>query len=218
MAGVTPERKGARPGPARRKARQGGTRKPQRCDSKSVKAWADRCDAELVAALADDDLGALRELYARHSPWLSVRLARRCSDPDLVADALQDCFTAAWRGASTWRGDGEVAGWLWGIAFRRLVSRLRSKPDALLVPLDSWEERPEPSAEERVLLGIEYGDLGAALGRLSPEMRSVVQATVLDGLSSKEAALLLGIPQNTVKTRLHRAKAHLRQDLAGGLT
>ena len=69
-----------------------------------------------------------------------------------------------------------------------------------------------------MLLGIEYGDLGAALGRLSPEMRAVVQATVLDGLTTKEAGQLLGVPQNTVKTRLHRAKAHLRQDLAGGVT
>lgn len=182
-----------------------------------MQAWAERTDAELVAALAQDDLGALRELYSRHAPWLSVRLARRCSDPDLVADALQDCFTAAWRGAGRWRGDGEVAGWLWGIAFRRLVSRLRRRPDALLVPLETWHAGAERSAEESVLLGVEHGDLGPALGRLSPEMRAVVQATVLDGLSSREAARLLGIPQNTVKTRLHRAKAHLRADLAGGI-
>ncbi len=51
-----------------------------------------------------------------------------------------------------------------------------------------------------MLLGIEYGGLGAALERLSPEMRAVVEATVLDGLTSKEAGRLLGIPQNTVKT------------------
>ena len=68
-----------------------------------------------------------------------------------------------------------------------------------------------------MLLGIEYGGLGDALERLSPEMRAVVEATVLDGLTSKEAGRLLGIPQNTVKTRLHRAKAKLRQDLAGGI-
>ena len=48
-------------------------------------------------------------------------------------------------------------------------------------------------------------------------MRAVVEATVLDGLTSREAATLLGIPQNTVKTRLHRAKAQLRADLAGGV-
>jgi len=86
-----------------------------------------------------------------------------------------------------------------------------------MVPLDADQLHREPvdvSAEEKVLLGVEYGDLGAALGRLSPEMRAVVQATVLDGLTSREAARLLGIPENTVKTRLHRAKARLRDDLA----
>ena len=46
----------------------------------------------------------------------------------------------------------------------------------------------------------------------------MVQAVVLDGLTTREAARLLGIPVNTVKTRLHRAKAHLRQNLAEGMT
>jgi len=184
-------------------------------------------DAELVAALAQGDLSALRQLYDRHAPWLSVRLSHRCSDLDVVADALQDCFVVVWKEAGRWRGDGEVAAWLWGIAVRRLISRLRVGDRALArltvrTPLSpeptGASRRAEPSAEERVLLGIEYGDLGEALERLSPEMRAVVEATVLDGLTSKEAGRLLGIPQNTVKTRLHRAKAKLRQDLAGGIS
>jgi RNA polymerase sigma-70 factor, ECF subfamily len=179
-------------------------------------------DAALVAALGDGDLGALRELYDRHAPWLSARLSRRCSDPDVVADALQDCFQAVWTQSGRWRGDGEVAAWLWGIAVRRLVSRLRGRRQVLVVPLDDTtvpgRTPTDVSAEERVLLGVEYGDLGAALGRLSPEMRAVVQATVLDGLTSREAGRLLGIPENTVKTRLHRAKARLREDLAVGAT
>ena len=113
----------------------------------------------------------------------------------------------------------EVAAWLWGIAIRRLVSRLRGRREALVLPLEevAAARAPEPSAEERVLLGLEYGDLGTALMRLSPELRAVVQATVLDGLTTREAARLLGIPANTAKTRLHRAKAHLRQDLTEGL-
>ena len=184
-------------------------------------------DAELVAALAQGDLAALRLLYDRHAPWLSVRLSRRCSDPDVVADALQDCFVAVWKESGRWRGEGEVAAWLWGIAVRRLISRLRAGDRTLArltvrAPLPPSRPAPrrraEPSAEERVLLGIEYGGLGDALERLSPEMRAVVEATVLDGLTSKEAGRLLGIPQNTVKTRLHRAKAKLRQDLAGGIS
>jgi RNA polymerase sigma-70 factor (ECF subfamily) len=180
-------------------------------------AWE---DPELLAALAGGDLSAMRLLYDRHAPWLSARLARRCNNPDAVADVLQDTFMALWKGAERWRGEGEVGAWLWGIAVRRLVSRLRGHREALVLPLEkvASNREPEPSAEEKVLLGVEYGDLGDALQNLSPQMRAVVQATVLDGLSAREAAQLLGIPTNTVKTRLHRAKAHLRVDLMEGLT
>lgn len=177
-------------------------------------------DPELLAAVAGGDLGALQVLYDRHAPWLVVRLTRRCNQPEAVADVLQDTFLAVWKEAGRWRSDGEVAAWLWGIAVRRLVSRLRGHREALALPSEdvASASAPEPSAEDRVLLGVEYGDLGTALRSLSPEMRAVVQATVLDGLTAREAGRLLGIPENTVKTRLHRAKAHLRLELSGGLT
>jgi RNA polymerase sigma-70 factor, ECF subfamily len=61
---------------------------------------------------------------------------------------------------------------------------------------------------------VEHGDLGTALARLSPELRAVIQATVLDGLTVQEASRLLGIPAGTVKTRAMRAKAQLREHLA----
>jgi RNA polymerase sigma-70 factor (ECF subfamily) len=70
------------------------------------------------------------------------------------------------------------------------------------------------SAEDEVLLGGEYGDIGAALERLPPELFAVVRATVVDGLTCKEAARLLGIPTGTVKTRMMRARMILRRDLA----
>ena len=179
-------------------------------------AWE---DPELLTAVAGGDLGALRVLYERHSPWLAARLTRRCNSPDAVADVLQDTFVALWNGAERWRGDGEVAAWMWGIAIRRLVSRLRGRREVLVLPLEevAAARAPESSAEDMVLLGVEYGDLGVALQRLSPDMRAVVQATVLDGLTTREAARLLGIPANTAKTRLHRAKAQLRQNLTEGM-
>jgi RNA polymerase sigma-70 factor (ECF subfamily) len=180
------------------------------------RAWE---DPELLTAVAGGDMGALRVLYDRHSPWLAARLTRRCNSPDAVADVLQDTFVALWKGAERWRGDGEVAAWLWGIAIRRLVSRLRGRREVLVLPLEEVvaARAPEASTEDMVLLGVEYGDLGAAMQRLSPEMRAIVQATVLDGLTTREAARLLGIPANTAKTRLHRAKAQLRQNLTEGL-
>ena len=67
-----------------------------------------------------------------------------------------------------------------------------------------------------MLLGVEHGDLGRALSSLSPELRAVVQATILDGLSTREAARLLGIPQGTLKGRLRKAKAEMRGTLVSG--
>jgi len=176
----------------------------------------ERSDGDLVAALADGDRAALAELYGRHAPWLVLRLTRRCNDPHLVDEAVQDTFVAVWKGAGRWKGDGKVAAWVWGIGIRRLLDALRRRPQAGLALTDTAEGSLglAESAEERVLLGVEYGELGPALDRLAPELRAVVQATVLDGLTTKEAARLLGIPSGTVKTRMMRAKAQLREALA----
>lgn len=169
-------------------------------------------DEALLSAVGAGDREALRMLYDRHAPWLTLRLARRCADADAVDDALQDTFVAVWRSAGRYHGGGAVGAWLWGIAIRRLIDALRRRPRREFFS----GERPaiEPSAEEQVLLGVQHGDLGGALERLSPELRAVIQATILDGLTTREASTLLGIPAGTVKTRAMRARMLLRQELA----
>jgi hypothetical protein len=74
-------------------------------------------DAALVAAVADGDMTALRELYERHGAWLHARLIRRCNDPEVVVEVVQDTFVALSKDARRFRHDGEVGAWLWGIAF-----------------------------------------------------------------------------------------------------
>jgi len=166
-------------------------------------------DRELIDLIADGDAEALRLLHARWATLLASRLSRRSSDPGLIDEAIQDTFVAVWRKSSTYRGEGEVGGWLWGIAIRRLIDRQRRSRLPHL-------ERPAvvQSAEDAVLTGIGYGDLGNAMGRLSPELMAVVQARILDGLSTREAARLLGIPTGTVKSRLMKAKQIMREQLA----
>jgi len=164
-------------------------------------------DSELVARIGEGDRGALRTLYERHQPWLTARLRHRCSDPDVVAETVQDTFVAVWKGAGRYEARGEVAAWIWGIGVRRLIGNLRRGSRGLVrLP----EAGVAVSAEEQVLLGVEHGDLGGALNALSPELRAVVQATVLDGLTTREAARMLGIPAGTVKTRMRRARIELR--------
>lgn len=168
-------------------------------------------DATLMGLVAAGDEAAFEELYRRHAPWLQLRLDRRCSDPGVVDEALQDAFAAVWRSAGRWDGRGPVAAWLWGIAMRRLVDTLRRQPAT------GYAQVPEgrvASAEDEVLLSVQFGDLQPALDGLSPELRVVVQAMVVDGLTAAETGRLLGVPQGTVKTRIRRAKGLLREALA----
>jgi len=169
-------------------------------------------DAALLTAIAGGDRDAFAALYARHAPWLQIRLRRRCGDLDVVAEALQDTFVAVWRGAARWGGRGAVPAWLWGIAVRRLINLVVRRPDH--DPLTAATDPVVGSAEEQVLLGVEYGDAAGALNRLSPELQMVVRAVVLDELTTREAARLLHIPQGTVKTRMARARSLLRQALS----
>jgi RNA polymerase sigma factor (sigma-70 family) len=174
-------------------------------------SWADRDDAALLRAVARGNQAALSAFYDRHAGWLHARLTRRCADPETVREVLQDTFVAAWRSAGTHRG-GEAGGWLWVIASRRLVDARRANARAERVAYQP--PAVAPSAEERVLAGLEYGDVGTALDRISPELREVLRATVVDGLTTREAARLLGIPEGTVKTRAMRARRELRVALS----
>jgi RNA polymerase sigma factor (sigma-70 family) len=175
-------------------------------------------DVELLGAVAGEQVDALRLLHRRHAPWLRARLMRRCADPDVVDAAIQDTFVAIWKAAHRYVAtDSDPAAWIWTIAIRRLLSALRGPGHRWLssTAVDIPDEAvTTPSAEELVLLGVEHGDLAAALSRLSPELRAIIQATALDGLTVREAAGLLGVPVGTAKTRLMRAKARMRELLA----
>jgi len=175
-------------------------------------------DAELLRAVAGGDERALRELIDRHQAWLSLRLARRSSDPDLTSAALQNTFVAIWRHASRFRGDGEVGAWIWGIAIRQLATLLRghSAPAPIEHQRIAQLTPDVASAEDELLVAVENGDVGSAMRRLSPDLRQALQITVLDGLTTREAAQLLGIPHSTLKSRVRLAKERLRRELIGG--
>jgi RNA polymerase sigma factor (sigma-70 family) len=174
-----------------------------------------RSDVDLLAQVAQGEEAALRELVERHSAWLLLRLKRRTPDEELALEAMHDAFVAVWRNPKAYRGDGDVGAWLWGVAIRQLVSRLRKKaaPSPMAAQVISALSPTVRSAEDELLVAVEHGSVGDALRTLSPELRQVLRATVVDGLSTREAAHLLGIPQGTVKSRVRIAKSKLREQL-----
>ncbi|MFJ6619312.1 RNA polymerase sigma factor [Kitasatospora sp. NPDC091335] len=174
-------------------------------------------DARLVRRIARGDTAAFDELYRRSAPWLTARLRRRCADDEIVAEVLQETYLAVWRAAGSFadsmRGE-EAGGWLWTIAARRLVDAFRTRGRHGAPPPRSVAPGPAPSAEHEVLEAAVGGDVGAALDRLAPELHQVLTAMVLDGLTVRETAALLKIPEGTVKTRARRARLDLRKALS----
>jgi RNA polymerase sigma-70 factor (ECF subfamily) len=172
-------------------------------------------DDELVRLIARGDQHAFETLYRRTSPWLAVRLRRRCADDELVAEVMQETYVVVWRAAASFAGagvGGSAVGWLWTIAARRLVDafRRRARTDRP-PPQAALSERVVPAAEEVVLQVMVDDPMAEALRRLTPELRQVVQAMVLDGLTTRETSVLLGVPEGTVKSRARRARIVLRE-------
>ncbi|MFD1322361.1 RNA polymerase sigma factor [Micromonospora sonneratiae] len=174
-------------------------------------------EAELVRRTATGDRRAFDELYRRTSPWLAVRLRRRCSDEDVVADVMQETYLAVWRSAGSFAGattSGSAVGWLWTIAANRLVDAFRRRARQAQVPAVPLAETVAPAAEDEVMAGRVDQNLERALLTLPPEMRQVLRAMVLDGLTSRETAVLLNVPENTVRSRARRARIALREALS----
>lgn len=173
-------------------------------------------EEQLVRRAAQGDRAAFEEFYRRTSPWLVVRLRRRCADEQVVADVMQETYLAVWRAAGSFAGSvsgGTAVGWVWTIAVRRLVDAFRRRAHHAQPPVAAAVPVAVPAAEDEAMAATVGGDVGDALLRLSPDLRQVLQAMVLDGLSVRETSILLGVPEGTVKTRARRARIAMREAL-----
>jgi RNA polymerase sigma-70 factor, ECF subfamily len=172
---------------------------------------------DLARRVATGDRQAFDELYRRTSPWLLTRLRRRCSDEEMVADVMQETYLAVWRAAGSFAGSatsGSAVGWLWTIAAHRLIDAFRRRARQSQVPVVPLGAAVAPAAEDEVMAGRVGQELEQALLTLPLEVRQVLRAMVLDGFSVRETSLLLGVPENTVKSRARRARIALREALS----
>jgi len=182
-------------------------------------------DEELIARIRAGEDAALRDLVFRHTPWLGARLRAVLSRAD-AEDVLQETFLAVWRGASGYRGEGEVGGWLWGIARRQtaLFLRRRGPGDLLAVPVEQlaataaglggrYESGADPA--QVALARAQLAEAVAALGPEGGADREVWHLMYVEDRPVAEVARMLGVPPGTVKSRAHRVRRVLRGVLRG---
>ncbi len=178
-------------------------------------------DAELVRRARGRDEAAVRAIMQANNRRL-YRLARGILRNDGEAeDVVQETYVRAFTHLDTFRGDSSLATWLGRIAINEALGRLRRQrpsvewtslpPGALEAqiipfPLSATPDDPEKSMAQREIQHV----VEHAIDELPEAFRIVFVTRVIEGINVEETAEILGLRPETVKTRLHRARAMLR--------
>lgn len=152
------------------------------------------------------DRAAMVRIVDDHYDGVFAFCARRVG-PDMASDVAQETFITAQKRLKTFEGRSSFKTWLLGIANNECRSALRSKRKDEVDWMDF-----EPSANPEHQL-IDRQALKDAMKTLSKEHREAVLLHEVDGLTYEEAATILGVPEGTVKSRLHHAFLALRKSL-----
>jgi len=168
-------------------------------------------DAALVARAQAGDAAAFRALVERHRDRAYAVALRITRSPVEAAEAAQEALVRAWVALPTFRGEAAFGTWLHRVVARRALDRAealarrRGREVGLEAALEEASDAPAP--RDHLLAG----RLEVLLGRLSPAQRAVVTLFYLEERRVEDVAAALGMPGNTVKTHLHRARAALRR-------
>ncbi|HUX88529.1 MAG TPA: RNA polymerase sigma factor [Chloroflexota bacterium] len=165
----------------------------------------------ILERVAARDRDALNELYARYQAVLFRYLYQLAGQRELAEEILQDTLVAVWKSASQFEGRSTVQTWLIGIARRQAHNTLRRRAlPGLDVSELEYVATADPEPEDVALARAEREELATAIGKLAPIQREILGLTFVQGLSYREMATILGIPEGTVKSRLNHAKRALR--------
>lgn len=178
-----------------------------------------RTDVELLAAARTGEGAAIDELLARHEKQVFRFGLRMCGSEEDARDVLQETLLAAVRGLPEFRGQADLSTWLYQIArsFCIKARRRRVGEPSEKVSLDAREvqEVPTDEAADARVHAREVGEvLQTALLSLPQRYREVIVLKDVEGLTAEDVASVLGEDVAAVKSRLHRARAGLREAVA----
>jgi RNA polymerase sigma-70 factor, ECF subfamily len=181
-------------------------------------------DAELAARAVARDAGAFRAIMQRHNRRL-YRIARGILRNNTEAeDAVQEAYVSAFTHLASYRGESTLATWLSRIVMNEALGRLRlrrstvdfaalesvrSEAEIIQFPQSTPSDDPERTMAQRQILQL----VEQATDNLPEAFRLVFVTRVIEGMSVEETSELLGIKPETVKTRLHRARQLVRDQL-----
>lgn len=167
-------------------------------------------DDMLLQQIATGDRAAMHVLYSRHHLRVGHFILRIVRDSSIAEDLVSQVFLDVWRTAGQFEGRSQVTTWLLSIARFKALSSLRQRKYEDLDQSDVLEiadhaDTPEVSLDRNRTSHL----LRSCVAKLSPAHREIIDLVYYHEKSIEEVANLVGIPQNTVKTRMFYARKQL---------
>lgn len=170
----------------------------------------------IIARARRGDAGAFEQLVETYREQVYRIALRMCGNAADADEAAQEAFLAAWKGLPNFRGDSQFSTWLYQLTTHAAIDLMRrekrqiateditevSAPDPAPGPQQQAERRETQEAVRDAIL------------QLTPEYRQIVVLRFLEDLSYEEIGAALKLPSGTVKSRLNRAKAQLKDILS----
>ena len=179
-------------------------------------------DELLLRRAGNGDAGAFEALVTP----LENRIWRICwhymGNREDASDCGQETMIRIWRNLGAWRGDCAFESWVYRIAANCCLDALRKKKRDRSVPMEPMAEQgfdppdPSPGTAEQAEEAEERAQLRREIAGLPEEQREALVLTQLEGLSYQETAAMLQVSEGTVKSRVNRAKARLKERLTTG--
>jgi RNA polymerase sigma-70 factor (ECF subfamily) len=169
-------------------------------------------DEVLIGRIASGDRLAMQVLFARHHVRVYRFVLRLVREESLAEDLISDVFLDVWRQAGRFEGRSAVSTWLLAIARFKALSALRRRPDEELdeekaAAIEDPSDNPEVVLEKKDKSAI----IRKCLAGLSAEHREIIDLVYYHEKSVEEVAEVIGIPENTVKTRMFYARKRLAE-------
>ena len=169
-------------------------------------------DEVLIGRIAKGDRLAMQVLFARHHVRVYRFVLRLVGNPSVAEDLISEVFLDVWRQADRFEGRSAVSTWMLAIARFKALSALRKKPDQ---ELDDETAETIEDTSDNPEVALAKKDKGAVLrqclAKLSPEHREIIDLVYYHEKSVEEVAEIVGIPENTVKTRMFYARKKLAE-------
>jgi RNA polymerase sigma-70 factor, ECF subfamily len=186
-------------------------------------------DHDPAVQLRMQTVGELQDAVSRNLALFYRRAYRYVGDPHDAEDAVQDAFLSAYKHLDQFQRTAKMTTWLTSIVTNSALTQLRRRPRQRHISLDeSLGEGQDrcvaktvadvgPSPEGECIQSELRDHLMQFVSELSPSLRKAIMLCGLDGLTTNEAANILGVPQGTVKSQVSRARAKLKAAYAQGM-